>query len=155
MKPSGNHKRPSRRLGLTVLSASTCTLIIGAFIGHKMPAGERQDSLGLDLKRTVRALIEGAQADDPPTDHHDQLSADKLDAYIRVYSAMQRDHGLPLELAAKQQGLSVDAFRQIEERVESNDALRRRVRRVLVEAAKHPEHAYTGAQQQNRSGAGQ
>jgi hypothetical protein len=56
--------------------------------------------------------------------------------YVAVYRAMQHDHGLTVEQACSQQGLTVSAFRDIERKVERNDHVRNRVREQLQ--AKNP-----------------
>jgi hypothetical protein len=68
---------------------------------------------------------EMAQTDDsdvPPQD---------VEKYIKVYKAMQQNRNLTVEQAAAQQGLTVSAFRSLEDRIERNDALREHVREAL------------------------
>ncbi len=64
----------------------------------------------------------GEDTDVPPQD---------VEKYIKVYRAMQQNRNLTVEQAAAQQGLSVAAFRSLENRIERNDALREHVRNSL------------------------
>jgi hypothetical protein len=54
-----------------------------------------------------------------------------VEKYVSVYRAMQSNHTLTVQQAAAQQGLTVDKFRTLEDRIERNDALRMRVRKEL------------------------
>ena len=71
-----------------------------------------------------------AQEEQPSDDA--ELPPDKVEKYINVYKAMQRDHGLAVEQAAGAQGLSLEAFREIESKVERNELVRERVRQALA-----------------------
>ena len=55
--------------------------------------------------------------------------------YIEVYKATQRDHSLTVEQAAAQQGLTLEAFRQLENKIEQDDSAREHVRDALQAAA--------------------
>jgi len=56
---------------------------------------------------------------------------------------MQRNHNLTIEQAAAGQGLTVAAFRELEQRIESDDLARDDARRALAEPA--PSEAATTA----------
>ncbi len=64
------------------------------------------------------------------------VSADQIKKYIAVYSAMQRDHSLTVADAASKQGLTVDQFRAIEDRIERNPVAHERVLDALKKASK-------------------
>jgi len=51
---------------------------------------------------------------------------------------MQHSHRLTVEQAAATQGLTLRAFRDLEQRVEGNDAARDEARRELKESAQQP-----------------
>jgi len=55
-----------------------------------------------------------------------------VEKYINVYRAMQRDHSLNIEQAAGRQGLTLQAFREIESKVERDDLVREHVRQALA-----------------------
>ncbi len=59
----------------------------------------------------------------------------ELNKYIEVYKATQRDHSLTVEQAAAQQGLTLGAFRQLENKIEQDDSAREHVRDALQAAA--------------------
>jgi hypothetical protein len=67
---------------------------------------------------------------DSGADQPDVAPAD-VEKYVSVYRAMQANHTLTVQQAAAQQGLTVDRFRSLEDRIERNDALRMRVRKEL------------------------
>ena len=71
-----------------------------------------------------------AQQDEAAADDSDVPPQD-VDKYIKVYKAMQANRNLTVEQAAAQQGLTVTAFRGLEDRIERNDALREHVRDSL------------------------
>jgi len=59
----------------------------------------------------------------------------QVDKYINVNLAMQKNHGLTVEQAASQQGMTVEQFRSLEGKIERDDTLRERVRTALRKAA--------------------
>jgi hypothetical protein len=48
---------------------------------------------------------------------------------------MQKDHNLTVEQAASKQGLTVEQFRSLENKIEADDTLRERVRKALRHTA--------------------
>jgi hypothetical protein len=71
---------------------------------------------------------------DSGEDQPDVPTAD-VEKYVSVYRAMQANHTLTVQQAAAQQGLTVDKFRTLEDRIQRNDSLRMRVRKELRAAA--------------------
>ncbi len=59
-------------------------------------------------------------------------SPDEIQKYVAVYRAMQRNHSMTVEQAAAAQGLTVEAFRDLERRIESDDLARDDARRALA-----------------------
>jgi hypothetical protein len=80
---------------------------------------------GATLHAAVLAQDEG---DD---DGESQIPPEQIEKYVAVYKAMQQNHNLSVDQAAASQGLSVDAFRDIESRIERDDLIRDRVRQAL------------------------
>jgi hypothetical protein len=70
-------------------------------------------------------------------------SPDQIEKYVAVYRAMQRNHNLTIEQAAAAQGLTVATFRELEQRIESDELARDHARRAL--AAPEPSEAVTTA----------
>jgi hypothetical protein len=64
----------------------------------------------------------------------------QVEKYIAVYKAMHRDRSLTVEKAAAQQGMSLAQFRDLENRIERDDAAREHVRDALQNAAKRNSH---------------
>lgn len=61
-----------------------------------------------------------------------EVPPDQVQKYINVYQAMQHDHSLTVEQAASRQGLSLEAFRELESKVERDDMVREHVRQALA-----------------------
>lgn len=59
-------------------------------------------------------------------------SREQIEKYVAVYRAMQRDHSMTIEQAAAAQGFTVAAFRDLEQRIESDDLSRDQARRALA-----------------------
>ena len=76
----------------------------------------------------ITRLAQIAQGDDDePGDDatsDKNVSPEQIQKYVAVYRAMQRDHSLSIEQAAAAQGLTVSAFRELEQRIESDDLAR-------------------------------
>jgi hypothetical protein len=72
---------------------------------------------------------------DTDTDDDKDIPPAQVDKYINVNLAMQKNHGLTVEQAASQQGMTVDQFRSLEGKIERDDTLRERVRTALRKAA--------------------
>lgn len=81
----------------------------------------------------VQAPIQLAQFDsgDQP-----DVAPQDVQKYVNVYRAMQANHRLTVKEAAAKQGLTVEQFRSLEDRIMRNDALRAQVRKELRTAAK-------------------
>ncbi len=80
------------------------------------------------------ALRQFVQTDD--SDEGTPIPSQEIDKYIAVYTAMQRDHSLNVEQSASRQGLTLGAFRQLEDKIQRNPTAHDRVLKALREAAK-------------------
>ncbi len=69
---------------------------------------------------------------------HDPWSVteSEFEAYLRVLEAMQANHDVPIEQALEAERLTLDRFRDIEQRVQRNDVLVERTRTSLREKAR-------------------
>jgi hypothetical protein len=83
-----------------------------------------------------------AQADEK-TETDKQVSSEEIKKYVAVYIAMQRDHTLTVEKAAASQGLTVTAFRELEERIEHDEDARDQARRALATGTQQTAPAQT------------
>ena len=89
-------------------------------------------------RASICAAMHLVQEDEGSGDETD-VPPQEVDKYIKVYKAMQHNRNLTVEQAAAAQGLSVPAFRSLEDRIERNDALREHVRDALKPQAS-PSH---------------
>ena len=65
----------------------------------------------------------------------DEVSTDDIEKYVSVYKAMQRNRNLTIDHAAAAQGLTLEQFRHLENRVERDDAALQQAREELEAAA--------------------
>jgi hypothetical protein len=97
----------------------------------------------------IARLAQIAQGDDDqPGDDatsDKNVSPEQIQKYVAVYRAMQRDHSLSVEQAAAAQGLSVSAFRELEQRIESDELARDDARAALAASAQQATSAPTPA----------
>jgi hypothetical protein len=69
--------------------------------------------------------------DDDDQDTANQVQTKQVAQYVAVYKAMQKNHGLTVDQACAQQGMTVTQFRDIENKIERDDALTALVRKSL------------------------
>lgn len=132
MPAHSTSRRPAPLLcGVTCVLTSLISMAIPRGASAALPAERR----GASIPAAVQLVQDeggGDETDVPPQD---------VDKYIKVYQAMQHNRSLTVEQAAGAQGLSVSAFRSLEDRIERNDALREHVRDALKpQAAPSPSH---------------
>jgi hypothetical protein len=72
--------------------------------------------------------------DDDEGDDSD-ISTSEIDRYVAVYKAMQNNRSLTVDQAASSQGMSLQAFRTLENRIERDEAAREQARDKLRAAA--------------------
>jgi hypothetical protein len=65
-----------------------------------------------------------------------EVSSDEIEKYVSVYRAMQQNRNLTVDQAAAAQGLSTKQFRELEDRVQRDDAALQQARDELQAAAK-------------------
>jgi len=78
-----------------------------------------------------------AQDDDDSGDS--DIPPNELEKYVATYRAMQQNRSLTVEQAAAREGLSLAAFRALEQKVERDDNAREQVRDELQAAAQASE----------------
>jgi hypothetical protein len=92
----------------------------------------------MPAKMLAQILAQGLTQDDDDTGDATAdkgASPDQIEKYVTVYRAMQRNHSLTIEQAAASQGMTVQAFRDLERRIESDDLARDDARRALAAPA--------------------
>ena len=82
---------------------------------------------------------------DEDTQANEQVPSDEIKKYVAVYIAMQRDHNLTVEQAAAAQGLTVPAFRELEQRIEHNEVAREEARQALAKGAQQTAPSHSGS----------
>lgn len=112
--------------------------LAGAFIAAVIAPAPFAPASALDLSLQAANPSQLAQEGAPD---EAPVSADQMNKYIAVYSAMQHDHSLAVEQAASRQGLTVEQFRDIENRIERNPAAHERVMDALKKASKKDQPA--------------
>jgi hypothetical protein len=139
-----------KRLAGTRAGATTALIatICGAFamlpgsLASATQIGSSDGSRTIKSQLQQHALQLAAEPDtEPAPEPSDDSGEDKdvptsqVDKYISVYEAMQKDRNLTVDQAAPQQGLTVEQFRALENKIEADDTLRERVRKALRHAA--------------------
>jgi hypothetical protein len=84
------------------------------------------------LLATLLAVFHPA-AEEVEEDEPSSVSESDLKMYINVYTAMQDDHDLVIDIALKPHQISLDNFRELEQRIQSQPRLVERVREALLE----------------------
>jgi hypothetical protein len=64
-----------------------------------------------------------------------EVSTEQIEKYVSVYKAMQRNRNLNVDQAAAQHGLTLEQFRELENRVQRDDAALQQARDELQAAA--------------------
>ena len=114
------------RLALIVSGAG---LLVATLLYSRAAALRQTLSVFADAGATLRvAVLAQREGQD---DEESQIPPEQIEKYVAVYKAMQHNHNLSVDQASAAQGLSVDAFRDIESRIERDDLIRDRVRRAL------------------------
>jgi hypothetical protein len=76
-----------------------------------------------------------SQDEDDSIPDEDTVPTNQVDKYIAVYSAMQKNHSLTVEQAASKEGLTVEQFRTLEDKIERNPVVHERVLDALKASA--------------------
>ena len=84
----------------------------------------------------VVAAVFHPQAEEVEESETPAVSESDLQLYIKVYSAMQNDHDLTIDNAIKPYHMSLEDFRKMELRIQSQSRLVERVRQALLDNAK-------------------
>lgn len=90
---------------------------------------------GLQGPRCRVHLCSVAQDQDESQGDESGVATSDIDKYVAVYKAMQRDRSLSVEQAANAQGMTLEAFRDLENRIERDESAREHARQALRAAA--------------------
>ncbi len=95
---------------------------------------------GYENRQTLHKTQFAQEAND--TDES-EVSPAQVEKFVAVYKAMQRDRSLTVEAAAAENGMTVEAFRALESRVERDEAAMARARQLLQASAAQPQPTKT------------
>jgi hypothetical protein len=123
--------RCMRRRNLVPAAGVLVITILALLAPRGGPSIQTEQRPKSQLCTSVMSMVVG-QDDD--TDE-DEVSTDEIEKYVSVYKAMQRNRTLTIDHAAAAQGLTVEQFRQLEDRVERDDAALQQAREELEAAA--------------------
>lgn len=133
---------PGILLGMATLGIATLTPSISrtaprpepaAVAGELAHARGLADDGGVVAKNTAsRGGPTAALAQDDDAAADKGASPEQIEKYVAVYRAMQRNHSMTIEQAAATQGMTVSAFRQLEQRITRDDLSRDAARRALA-----------------------
>lgn len=104
-------------------------------------AGAAYADTGRGSAATTGIVVTQADAETPAGE---VVSSSEVKKYVAVYKAMQHGHRLTAEQAAATQGLTLEAFRDLEQRIERNDLARQQARRALAEGAQQTAPSNSG-----------
>lgn len=90
---------------------------------------------GQPRPRFLVHLCSIAQDEDQSQGDESEVPTSDIDKYVAVYKAMQRDRSLSVEQAASAQGMTLEAFRNLENRIERDESAREHARQALRAAA--------------------
>ena len=105
------------------------TALVGLF---SPPIAAHSGPQGL---RCFAHLCRVAQDEDESQGDETEVATSDIDKYVAVYKAMQRDRSLSVEQAASAQGMTLKAFRDLENRIERDESAREHARQALRAAA--------------------
>ena len=88
----------------------------------------------LSARRSLEPQRVMAGADDSD---ENEVSTDDVDKYVAVYKAMQRNKNLTVDEAAAAQGLTTRQFRELEDRVQRDEAALQQARDELQAAVQN------------------
>ena len=109
------------RWSAILLCALAIGFVLGSHFGSRTQLSQRPPLL---------------QAEDVRPTKDNKVTDSDADLYIAVYSAMQADHGLTIEEAVASRHISLDEFRELERRVQSDQRMVDKVRLALLNQAK-------------------
>lgn len=112
--------------GVAVVLLAGGGYLFGSFHRDSGPAGP-----SLFLLRHLTAGARRAQTSSESDTGEMPPQPKDVETYIRVYQAMQRDHTLSVDEAARREGISLSRLRKVETKIEHDSLLRARVRDAL------------------------
>jgi hypothetical protein len=137
-----NSKSPTKPprsdvLSLT-LAAGAAALMLGLGCGMAMGGQAAEDAVRPVKHVAARVPLRSercimAQDDDDSGDS--DIAPSAVEKYVAIYRDMQQNRSLTVEQAAAKEGLSLAAFRDLEQKIEKDDGARQHVRDELQASA--------------------
>jgi hypothetical protein len=114
------------------LSLAIALAVIAAS-GHPFRINYRNRLLSQrGIVRPQRVFVQAGDSDE------NEVSTEDVDKYVAVYKAMQRNRSLTVDQAAAAKGLTTKQFRELENRVQRDEAALQQARDELQGAAQSP-----------------
>ena len=127
-------KNNPERLNLVIMAALLATPILGIQTRFcHFTSRDRLEPQLFSIKSQPSPLM--GQDDDDDANPNTVPPAD-VQKYISVYKTMDGNRSLTVEQAAAEKGLTIEQFRQLEDRIQRDDTAMEQVREQLQAAAK-------------------
>ncbi|HVN89239.1 MAG TPA: hypothetical protein VMT61_05460 [Candidatus Binataceae bacterium] len=126
------------RIGRRVLPHTVGLLGIAVMVGLSPLRAS-----GDDRSESRQTLHQTQFAQETNDTDESEVSPAQVEKYVAVYKAMQRDRSLTVEAASAENGMTVEAFRALESRVERDEAAMARARQLLQASAAQPQSTKT------------
>ena len=126
---------------ISVVSVILGGVTLVAPLSNAAAKSPRQSGYELATPSVLSRLDKDASPESPrlsqDSDSPDEetIPTGQVDKYIKVYSAMQKNHSLSVEQATSKQGMTVDEFRTLEDKIERNPVVHQRVLDALKASA--------------------
>jgi hypothetical protein len=120
--------RPGPYLSIAVIAA-----VVALGVPLKAPASIASTAAAAPSTALIR--LGSILTQDLNSDEDHGVSSDEIEKYVAVYREMHRDRSLSVEGAAAKEGLSINQFRRLEQKIERNEVAREHVRTELQAAA--------------------
>jgi len=132
-------KLASRSLGegfrVAVLAAAIPCILMPESVAAAVLLDEAHHTMAIEVAHAPTSLNQFTLAQDDDDSDESDIAPSDLEKYVAIYRDMQRDRSLTVEQAAAKEGLSLAAFRDLEQKVERDDAAREHVRDELEQSA--------------------
>jgi len=134
----------SKKSDLRLSRLAICSAIAGILLLPALSAAAPIQSPQI-ARPSLSPLGPTLAQDDDSIPDEDAVPTDQVDKYIAVYSSMQKNHSLSVEQAASKQGLTVEEFRTLEDKIERNPIVHERVLDALKASASGAKTSTSGS----------
>jgi hypothetical protein len=124
----------SEPIGMAVARATVALMLVLGSCAMGFCMGEAPSAASIRCRHTP-ALSKQFKIAQEANSGNSDIPPGELEKYVAIYLDMQKNRSLTVEQAAAKEGLSLTAFRELEQRVERDDAARQHVRDELEHSA--------------------